>query len=133
MLYVANIEKQCFCSLRSYCYVHVSYLRSYFKRAPSVVVFFLFATGSLFNQWRLTPLSVNPTKWSDTLNQFVGFCRLPEILGILNLLSVIIPLLIQKNTCNKFVGNKAKRGISKRMLQQNKACQIFRKTNNSYL
>ena len=32
----------------------------------------------------------------------------------------------------KFVGNKAKRRISKRMLQENKACQIFRKTNMSY-
>ena len=28
-----------------------------------------------------------------------------------------------------FVGNKAKGRISKRVLQENKACQIFRKTN----
>ena len=32
----------------------------------------------------------------------------------------------------KFVGNKANRWISKRLLQENKARQIFRKTNISY-
>ena len=32
----------------------------------------------------------------------------------------------------KFVGNKAKRRISKRVFPENKACQIFRKTNISY-
>ena len=32
----------------------------------------------------------------------------------------------------QFVGNKAKGRISKRVFQENKACQIFRKTNISY-
>ena len=32
-----------------------------------------------------------------------------------------------------FVGNMAKGGISKRLFQENKARQIFRKTNFSYL
>ena len=33
---------------------------------------------------------------------------------------------------SKFVCNKAKEQISKRMFQKNKACQVFRKTNFSY-
>ena len=33
---------------------------------------------------------------------------------------------------NQFVGNKAKEWISKRVFQENKARQIFRKTKNSY-
>ena len=33
---------------------------------------------------------------------------------------------------HRFVGNKAKGQISKRVLQENKALQIFRKTNISY-
>ena len=33
---------------------------------------------------------------------------------------------------NQFVGNKAEGRISKRVIQENKACQIFRKTNVFY-
>ena len=34
---------------------------------------------------------------------------------------------------DKFVGNKAKERISKQVLQENEACQVFQKTNFSYL
>ena len=41
-------------------------------------------------------------------------------------------LKTRKYICNEFVGNKAKVRISKRLLLENKARQIFRKTNISY-
>ena len=38
----------------------------------------------------------------------------------------------KKQLLDNFVGNKSKGQISKRVLQKNKACQIFRKMNDSY-
>ena len=46
---------------------------------------------------------------------------------------IIIALLREgKYKFRHFVGNKAKGRISKWVFQENKACQIFRKTNMSY-
>ena len=42
-------------------------------------------------------------------------------------------MLFPVNKNLQFVGNKAKGQISKRVLQENKACQIIQKTNISYV
>ena len=54
----------------------------------------------------------------------------------LKLGAIIFDTIFLKKMSNKvtshFVGNKARGGISKRVLQENKERQIFRKTNISY-
>ena len=34
-----------------------------------------FLQAQVFNERSLKPLSANPTKWPNTLKQFVGICR----------------------------------------------------------
>ena len=46
--------------------------------------------------------------------------------------SAFMPLPWHTSRIHKVVGNKAKGRISKRVFQEYKACQIFRKTNISY-
>ena len=68
------------------------------------------------------PFSANTTKWSNTLRQLKGDGK--------NLKEDDLRIMFTSTSI--FVGNIANGRISKRVFQENKSRQIFRKTNISY-
>ena len=66
-------------------------------------------------------------------DKFISYEKQITLFGMIvqNIFNSFINSNIEKNI-TQFVGNKAKERISKRVFQENKVCQIFRKTNISW-
>ena len=59
--------------------ISLSYFAVYFRNLQASLLLtrkcFSFAKGHFYKMNILNALNANPTKWSNTLKQFVGFCR----------------------------------------------------------
>ena len=98
---------------------------------------FRFYTVCFYCMQRGSDISIfinNTTKWSSRLEWRFEIQKSYRIWKFLycNLLLFHLSNHRWKNIIYHFVGNKAKRWVSKRVFQENKACQIFQKTNISY-
>ena len=82
---------------------------------------------------KIFPCITYNNKYPQNLSTTFKFSRENfEIIAINSFLANVLMLYPLKILENQIIGNKAKGRISKRVFQENKARQIFRKTNISY-